>query len=137
VKKPAPRRGRGMKTVSSARVAQQPAPRRGRGMKTVSSARVAEQSARRRGRGSQRLSRPRALQGPAADALQCELSALRDEVGRVAANVKGAIQKIERLMIAVADLHDDVADLQATLGDGEVEYGSVEEDSSEMGEGHA
>ncbi|MBI3608012.1 MAG: hypothetical protein HY207_08605 [Nitrospirae bacterium] len=115
-----------MKTVSSPRVAQQPAPRRGRGSQRAKAV-----------RGSQRPSGPRALHGPAADSLQGELSAVRDEVGRVAANVKAAIQKLDRLMIAVADLHDDVADLQASLGDGEVEYGPVEEDNSEMGEGHA
>ena len=116
-----------MKPVSSPRVAQQPAPRRGRGSQRAKAVRGS----------SQRPRGPRALHGPAADSLQGELSAVRDEVGGVAANVKGAIQKLDRLMIAVADLHDDVADLQASLGDGEVEYGSVEEDSSEMGEGHA
>lgn len=105
-------------------------------MKTVSSARVAQHSAPRRGRGG-RPAKAGALRRPAADPLQGELSTLRDDLDRVAANVKEAIQKIERLTLAVADLHDDVADLQASLGDGEVEYGPVEEDNSEMGEGHA
>ena len=124
MKKPAPRRGRGIKTGSSARVAPPPAPPRLRGSRVTAV------------RGIQRSSGSRAVQGPAV-ALQRELSALRKDVERVTANVKEAIQKIERLILAVADLHDDVADLQASLGDGEVEYGPVEEDNSEMGEGHA
>jgi hypothetical protein len=79
----------------------------------------------------------RAEPGAASRPLHDELKALREEVGRTAAGVKEAIGKIERLTIAVADLQDDVADLQASLGDGEVEYGPVDEDNSEMGEGHA
>lgn len=126
MKKPAPRRGRGIKTGSSARVAKQPGPPRLRANRRVNAV-----------RGSQRSRASRAMPGPAGDTLQGELSGLRKEVERVAASVKEAIQKIERLALAVADLHDDVADLQASLGDGEVEYGPVEEDNSEMGEGHA
>lgn len=65
------------------------------------------------------------------------LTELRRDIERLAGHIKDAIQKIERLTIAVADLQDDVAELQASLGDGEIDYGSPEEDNSEMGEGHA
>lgn len=77
---------------------------------------------------------------PVADAgreLRTALAHLQTEIERLGGHVREAVQKIERLTIAVADLQDDMADLQASLGEGEVEYGPVEEDNSEMGEGHA
>ena len=104
-------------------------PRRGRGTTTASPGRGARRAAPAPTRRAEPAAASRALQGA--------LKALREEVERTAAGVKEAIGKIERLTIAVADLQDDVADLQASLGDGEVEYGPVDEDTSEMGEGHA
>jgi uncharacterized protein (UPF0335 family) len=56
---------------------------------------------------------------------------------RTAGQVKDAIQKIERLTLAVGDLQDEVAELHASLGDAEVEYGTVEGTDPEVGEGHA
>ncbi|MEW6683076.1 MAG: hypothetical protein AB1451_09145 [Nitrospirota bacterium] len=70
-------------------------------------------------------------------ALAAELRGLRLDLERTAGQVKEAIQKIERLTLAVGDLQEEVAELHASLGDGEVEYGAVEGDDSEMGEGHA
>jgi hypothetical protein len=66
-----------------------------------------------------------------------ELRGLRLDLERTAGQVKEAIQKIERLTLAVGDLQEEVAELHASLGDGEVEYGAVEGGDSEMGEGHA
>jgi hypothetical protein len=66
-----------------------------------------------------------------------ELRGLRVDLERTAGQVKEAIQKIERLTLAVGDLQEEVAQLHASLGEGEVEYGAVEGDDSEMGEGHA
>lgn len=56
---------------------------------------------------------------------------------RTAGQIKEAIQKIERLTVAVGDLQDEVAELHASLSEGEVEYGAVEGDDPEVGEGHA
>lgn len=70
-------------------------------------------------------------------ALVAELRGLRRDLERTAGQVKDAIQKIERLTLAVADLQEEVGELHASLGEGEVEYGAVEGDDPEMGEGHA
>jgi hypothetical protein len=58
-------------------------------------------------------------------------------LARTATQVKDAIQKIERLTLAVGDLQDEVAELHASFGDGEVQYGAVEGEDPEVGEGHA
>jgi hypothetical protein len=56
---------------------------------------------------------------------------------RAAGQVKEVVQKLERLTSVVGELREAVADLQAALGESEVEYGAVDESDSEMGEGHA
>jgi hypothetical protein len=66
-----------------------------------------------------------------------ELRGVRLDLERTAGQVKDAIQKIERLTLAVGDLQDEVAELRASLGEAEAEYGAVEGDDSEVGEGHA
>lgn len=74
---------------------------------------------------------------PPNSALAAELRGLRIELERTAGQVKDAIQKIERLTLAVGDLQDEVAELHASLGHAEVEYGTVEGTDPEVGEGHA
>lgn len=82
--------------------------------------------------------RTRTSAGPQRNAaLAAELRGLRLDLEKTAGQVKEAIQKIERLTLAVGDLQEEVAELHASLGDGEVEYGAVEGGDSEMGEGHA
>ncbi len=66
-----------------------------------------------------------------------ELRGFRFDLERTLGQVKDATQKIERLTLAVGDLQEDVAELRASLGEEEVEYGAVEGDDHEVGEGHA
>jgi len=139
VRKPAPRQGRGMKIVSSSRVAKQPAPRQGRGIKIASAAQAVKPIPRPRRRADPTRSSSSRPGGEAGSLkrVRAELAALRSEWERVAAHVKETVQKIDRLTVAVAELQDEVADLHASLGEGEVDYGPAEEDNSEIGEGHA
>ena len=69
--------------------------------------------------------------------IEAEVASLRLEWDQLASRIKEAVQKIDRLTVAVADLQDEIADLHASLGEGEVEYGPVDEENSEVGEGHA
>ncbi|HET8760411.1 MAG TPA: hypothetical protein VFN94_05045 [Nitrospiria bacterium] len=72
-----------------------------------------------------------------ATAVAAELQALRAEMERAAVQGKEVVQKLERLTLAVGELREAVADLQAALAESDVEYGTVDESDSEMGEGHA
>jgi hypothetical protein len=69
--------------------------------------------------------------------VSAELRALRLETERAAGHLKEVVQKLDRLVVVVGELRDTVTELQAALGDGDVEYGAVAESDSEMGEGHA
>jgi hypothetical protein len=69
--------------------------------------------------------------------LLAELREFRLDLERTSGQVKDAIQKLERLTLAVGDLQDEVAELRASFGEEAVEYGAVEGDDSEAGEGHA
>lgn len=69
--------------------------------------------------------------------LAAELRALRGEVERTAGYIRDVLQRIDQLAHAVGDLQTQMAELQASLSEGEVEYGPVRDDNSEIGEGHA
>ncbi len=56
---------------------------------------------------------------------------------RSAGHLKEVVQKLDRLILVVGELRETVTDLQAALGDGDAEYGAVDETDSEVGEGHA
>jgi hypothetical protein len=66
-----------------------------------------------------------------------ELRALRLDTERAAGQLKEVVQKLDRLIVVVGELRETVIELQAALGDGDVEYGAVDETDSEVGEGHA
>ncbi|MFZ5862119.1 MAG: hypothetical protein ACOYXR_04670 [Nitrospirota bacterium] len=93
------------------------------------------------GRGGSKSPRPAPSSRPAASkrlpALSAEVRALRLDMERASGQTKDMIRKLERLALMVGELRDAVADLQASLGDGDVEYGAVDDTDSEMGEGHA
>jgi hypothetical protein len=65
------------------------------------------------------------------------LRALRLDAERTAGHLKDVVQKVDRLILVVGELRETVIDLQAALGEGDAEYGAVNETDSEMGEGHA
>ncbi len=69
--------------------------------------------------------------------MSAELRALRRDTERAAGHLKEVVQKLDRLIVVVGELRDTVTELQAALGDGDVEYGAVDKTDSEMGEGHA
>jgi hypothetical protein len=69
--------------------------------------------------------------------VSAELRDLRLELERAAAQIKDMAQRLERLTIGVGELRQEVVELRAALGDGDADYGAVDETDSEMGEGHA
>jgi hypothetical protein len=81
--------------------------------------------------------RPRAGGTRRDAALSEELRALRLDAERTAGHLKDVVQKVDRLILVVGELRETVTDLQAALGEGDAEYGAVDETDSEMGEGHA
>lgn len=104
------------------------APRRARGAKPAGSSKPAAWTSSRA-----RTTR----ESPRNAALLAELREVRIDLERTVGQVKDAVQKIERLTLAVGDLQEEVAELRASLGEEEVEYGAVEGEDSEVGEGHA
>lgn len=83
------------------------------------------------------LRRPRAAASRQDTGVSAELRALRRDTERAAGHLKEVVQKLDRLIVVVGELRDTVTELQAALGDGDVEYGAVDKTDSEMGEGHA
>jgi hypothetical protein len=81
--------------------------------------------------------RPRAVGTRRDAAVSAELRALRLDAERTAGHLKDVVQKVDRLILVVGELRETVIDLQAALGEGDAEYGAVNEADSEMGEGHA
>jgi hypothetical protein len=81
--------------------------------------------------------RPRAVGTQRDAAVSAELRALRLDAERTAGHLKEVVQKVDRLILVVGELRETVTDLRSALGEGDAEYGAVDETDSEMGEGHA